>query len=257
MRKCLFCDQRADSAEDAWPRWITGQFVGSGQPLMEAERRGEKLPSWRLKRPELRIKWVCRECNNGWMSRLEENVIPYLQPLVAGQQSLLTDLCQTAIALWTMKTAMVLEGLDTTGTHCFSQTERERLRTLQSIPWRTTIWIAPSADPSLFVSSKVRHLDPADRKTVTGFSTTIGLAHIVLQALTIRVPDHVGPKTKITVAVRQSPWNDVTKQIWPPRPAAIRWPPTMALNGIGGIDAFAARFDTRGLPESETAELIV
>jgi hypothetical protein len=224
---------------------------------MEAERRGEKLSPWPLKRPELRIKWVCRACNNGWMSRLEESVMPYMQPLLAGQHSVLTDLGQATIALWTMKTSMVLEGLDTPDTHCFSQTERERLRTLQSIPWRTNIWIAPSTDPSLFVSSKVRHLDPTDRKTVTGFSTTIGLAHIVLQALTIRVPEDVGPKTKITVAVRQSPWNEMAQQIWPSQPLALRWPPAMALNGVAGIDAFAARFDTKDLPESMIHPMVV
>lgn len=216
-----------------------------------------KMTPWSLKRPELRVKRVCRTCNNEWMSRLESDVKPHLQPLLAGQTHTISYAAQATLSWWVVKTAMALEGVDTPDTFCYTQEERNQLRLLGAIPWKTLVWLAPSIDATLFASSKVRHFESKYPSKLSGFSTTIGLAHIVLQVLTMRVPQDVGPKTKITIAVRRSPWTDTTLQVWPPANSATRWPTKMALNGEGGIDEFANRFDMKGLAESDTEVLVV
>ena len=215
------------------------------------------MPPWSLKQPELRVKRVCRTCNNGWMSRLENDVKPQLQPLFAGQTHTISYPAQATLSLWAVKTAMALEGVDTPDTFCYAQEERNQLRLFGAIPWKTLVWLAPSIDPTLFASSKVRHFETNDPAKLSGFSTNIGLAHIVLQVLTMRVPQDVGPKTKVTISVRRSPWSDTTCQVWPAAHTAVRWPPKMALNGEDGIDEFANRFDMKGLADSETEALIV
>ena len=191
MRLCLFCSRRADSVEHAWPLWITNQFKGRQPAAVQAERAGVKLPSWNVHQPTMKIRCVCEHCNNGWMSELEGRVQPYLQPLLLGQSGALDSPGQTAIATWAVKTAMVLEGMEPTEKSGYSQLQRERLRLRSAIPWRTTIWLAASAEPDWFMSTKNRHLGEAE-EDISGVSITMGFAHVVLQVLTIRVPENVG-----------------------------------------------------------------
>ena len=230
MRSCLFCPVRADSLEDAWPRWITGQFKGPRPSEVRAERGGIKLKPWSTLQPELTIRCVCRACNNEWMSQLETKVQSFLQPLLAGQSGTVDIASQAVIALWAVKMAMVLEGLDAMEKRMYTQEQRERLRSSAEVPWRTSIWLAASADPAWFMSTKNRHIGVAEG--VAGASTTMGFGHIALQVLTIRVPESVGPKTAVTTDVGRGPWDELTVQIWPPR-ATINWPPAMGVNRRG------------------------
>jgi hypothetical protein len=188
MRRCLFCSSDANSLEDAWPRWITNQFKASQFVECQAERRGVQLKPWRVHQPELAVRCVCRPCNNGWMSQLEVQARRFLQPMLIGDRCGLDMASQTTIAVWSLKTAMVLEALDQPHQRAYSQLEREQLRTLSAIPWRTSVWLATSIDPSYFMSTKNRHLDAENTKNISGVSITMAFAHVVLQVFTIRVP---------------------------------------------------------------------
>lgn len=255
MRRCLFCCAIANSVEDAWPRWITNQFKGKRPAAVQAERAGIRLPSWNVHQPTLKIRCVCDQCNNGWMSRLENRVQPLLQPLVTGESGSLDMGGQTEIAIWAVKTAMVLEGMDPAEKRGYSQFQRECLRLRATIPWRTSIWLAASDAPDWFMSTKNRHTGETP-EGISGVSITMAFAHAVLQILTIRVPEDVGPKTEVTTDVRQGPWSQLTIQIWPPR-AEVRWPPSMGLNGEAGFDALAERFRTVDRTRSEIVTLAV
>ncbi len=193
MRRYLFCSSDANSLEDAWPRWITNQFKASQSAEVQAERRGVQLKPWRAHQPELPIRCVCRPCNNGWMSQLEVQAQRFLQPMLIGDRCGLDMAGQTTVAVWSLKTAMVLEALDQPHQRAYSQLEREQLRTLSAIPWRTSVWLATSVDPSYFVSTKNRHLDAENAKNISGVSITMAFAHVVLQVFTIRVPPQRKP----------------------------------------------------------------
>jgi hypothetical protein len=255
MRLCLFCSGAANSVEDAWPLWITNQFRGKRPSAVQAERGGVTLPSWNTYQPEMKIRCVCRQCNNGWMSVLEERVQPFLQPLLIGQPRVLDADAQTAIATWAVKTAMVLEGMDAPPKKGYSQLQRERLRLRAALPWRTSVWLAASADHGWFMSTKNRHLNESSGD-ISGTSTTMAFACVVLQVFTMRVPDNVGPGTLVTAQVRRGPWMEATVPIWPPRESA-NWPPPLALNGELGLDTLADRFSATGCDVDEIDELPV
>jgi hypothetical protein len=255
MRLCLFCSDRANSIEDAWPKWITNQFKGSRPSAVSAERAGVRLPSWTVHQPTLQIRCVCSRCNNEWMSRLEGQAQPFLQSLLMGNPCVLDRPAQTAVATWAVKTAMVLEGLDPGDKHVYSQLQRERFRLRAEMPSRTSVWLAASATPDWFMSAKNRHLG-AVPAGFAGISTTMGFAHLVLQVLTIRVPEDVGPTTKVTTDVRKGQWSDATVQVWPTR-EDLRWPPRLGLNGESGLSLLAERFATFDAPLGETEQLSV
>ena len=216
MRLCLFCSNSANSVEDAWPLWITNQFRGRQPSAVQAERAGIRLTSWNTHQPKLTIRCVCEECNNGWMSRLENRVQPLLQPLLTGQRSAMDMDGQATIATWAVKTAMVLEGMDPAEKRGYSQLQRERFRLRAAIPERTSVWLAASTDLEWFMSTKNRHLGDTSAD-ISGVSITMAFAHAVLQVFTIRVPETVGPETVVTANVRRGPWSEVTVPIWPHR----------------------------------------
>jgi hypothetical protein len=179
------------------------------------------------------------------MSERENLTKPFLQPLLMGERSELDAKAQATLAVWAVKTAMVLEALDAHDRHGFTPAERERMRSITEIPWRTSVWLAASVDPALFLSTKNRHLGVANVAGISGVSITVALAHAVLQVLRIRVPDDVGPQTVVTTSVKPAPWDRATVQIWPPaRTALISWPPPMGLNGEDGLNLLAERFST-------------
>lgn len=244
MRQCLFCARGANSREDAWPRWITDQFKCDRPIQLDAERQGIPLKPWHVYQPELVVRAVCEHCNNGWMSQLENRAKPILQPLLEGRRCGLDIADQTTIALWTLKTAMVLEGLDPAERRVYTQVEREHLRALSAIPVRTSVWICKAVDPSYFMSTKNRHLAHQDVASPSGASITLAFSHVVLQAFTIRVPANVGPATRVTVDVRRGPWEITTVRVWPAQTSTVSWPPVMGLNGEAGLDSLAERFNT-------------
>jgi hypothetical protein len=52
---------------------------------------------------------VCARCNNEWMKRLEDAVIPILTPMMLGQQLVLDEAALAALGAWVTKTALVFE----------------------------------------------------------------------------------------------------------------------------------------------------
>jgi hypothetical protein len=57
---------------------------------------------------------VCETCREGWVQRLEDDVKPFLLPMIAGEPTPLPPARQWLLARWAAKTAVVLEcSLDT------------------------------------------------------------------------------------------------------------------------------------------------
>ncbi|MBE3038288.1 MAG: hypothetical protein IMZ62_05705 [Chloroflexi bacterium] len=61
------------------------------------------------------------------MSQLEGQAQRFLQPLLMGESCTLDIAGQTIVALWSVKTAMVLEAVDPFQKRVYTQLERERL----------------------------------------------------------------------------------------------------------------------------------
>src|SRR5271157_1160905 len=85
------------------------------------------LKTWRVDRPELRLRRVCTTCNNGWMSQLEGRAIPVITRLLDHPACTL-DIhdCKT-LALWAVKTSMVLESINEPENWLYTDLERTLL----------------------------------------------------------------------------------------------------------------------------------
>jgi hypothetical protein len=94
--------------EHVYPKWLVALLDERLSPTeIEVLRDGQtrRAPSLNAT-----VKQVCKTCNNEWMSALEEDVRPFLTPMILGEAPVsLTPDNQHALACWTMKTALMVE----------------------------------------------------------------------------------------------------------------------------------------------------
>ena len=118
MKKCLFCQNPADSLEHVVPQWIyrciSPQTEGVFPVVVGRYVDGE---GYRDKREQISLAFkariVCDRCNTGWMRELESEVARILKPLLVTPFPVLShchfDQLRTdahVIALWLTKTAL-------------------------------------------------------------------------------------------------------------------------------------------------------
>ena len=109
------------SGEHLWSEWIH-KLVPKTKKFHIQETRPQwislnapNLPPYRLIRREgdpvtKRLKVVCeRHCNNGWMSRLEEEAKPCLTKLIKGEMASLNPQEQDGVAAWAAMKIIVAE----------------------------------------------------------------------------------------------------------------------------------------------------
>jgi hypothetical protein len=97
-------------------------------------RTGEPLLS--------KLKIVCKTCNSGWLSRIQNAAKPHLINLIEGRQAVLRADAQKTLAAWCTMVTMTSEYLthDST-TAAISQEERDWFRETQTPPKHWKIWI--------------------------------------------------------------------------------------------------------------------
>lgn len=110
---CVFCGTRGERAkEHVWPVWIQ-KVVEHGSALrveIHLTISGDKKNQRVLQNQALVLGSVCKSCNGGWMSKLEQDVAPTIKRLLAEPSPLggyVKAAEATALATWAMKTAIV------------------------------------------------------------------------------------------------------------------------------------------------------
>ena len=144
-RKCIFCGKRANSVEDAIPLWLARRYPA--EAIMDLQLgEGQPVISYQVKQPELRVKRVCRKCNNEWMNRLEERTKPIIIRLQE-EPSCELDIhdCQS-LALWTCKTAMVMEATKPPVQWVYTELDRCLLSLKDLMPESVEVWIVKCAE---------------------------------------------------------------------------------------------------------------
>ena len=156
-RPCVFCNRPMAAAggrtrEHAFPSWLLGLLTqGNDARVVHTVTGGKGMPvkrSWTSRRLDGAVKRVCAECNNGWMSELEESVARFLPTMVRGNERTYYDDGQRRLAAWATKTALMLElanpdferrrPLEDAFFHAMERTRTEP-------PTRTQVWVGAAA----------------------------------------------------------------------------------------------------------------
>lgn len=104
---CVFCDKKPTTEEHLFSKWtrelVPAQF-NSRLQLRTMSINGERVELERRKRAgdlaSLVVKAFCDNCNNVWMGKIEESVIPILTPMILGADMHLSRRDRQLIASW-------------------------------------------------------------------------------------------------------------------------------------------------------------
>ena len=118
VAKCIFCGIRyANSKEDYWPKWLQ-PHLPVRSPFTAFRTRAGKATSWtvnaKIKGDPTRqkIEVVCRECNSGWMSQIQNEAARLLKPYTQTKFMSVSDQEQQNLATWATVFTMVIEYYD-------------------------------------------------------------------------------------------------------------------------------------------------
>jgi hypothetical protein len=115
MKPCIFCGSTDGLADDEHviPKWARRAFDIQGWVTIHASDDPDtpRKQVGRLRHLNVVLKdLLCRRCNNEWLADLERAVAPVLMPMaLAEKPARLTPQTQAFIALWAVKTGLLLE----------------------------------------------------------------------------------------------------------------------------------------------------
>jgi hypothetical protein len=186
-----------------------------------------------------KIKCVCQECNNVWMSQLQETAKPFLIPMLTGQKTALYGKGQTVVSAWITMLVMVAEHLDRDKI-AISAAERQWLYIKRRPPSHWRIWIGKhcrEAHPLythnvLRIATEEEEIEglPLDTASESNTQTsTICLGeHLVIHIMSssVRVGRGLIRRWKLPPLIEP-----LMSEIWPVR-ANVTWPARTALTDV-------------------------
>ena len=141
-KKCIFCGGNGKkSKEHIWSEWMHPyiSLQGDGYHVSELHtaRWKEHLSSKQSKRQgpltTKKLRVVCRSCNSGWMSKLEMEVRPILEPILQGKYIDISSKEQLILSRWVALKVIVGEHSEG-DTHVTPFRDRESLMKDGKVP---------------------------------------------------------------------------------------------------------------------------
>jgi hypothetical protein len=214
-RTCVFCGRRADSLEHVWPQWISRHLANRGPFKLVDRTRGRTVQFGNVL--DVKIRRVCKTCNNGWMSQLETRAKPLLEPMFDGTPVTLHPNDQAVLALWSIKTLMMTD-LWHDNPDVFSPNHH----------WE----VYQTRKPPLDVSVLIAALEEAERNAVYSEAAQQGTERhrlmMTFERLVVQVR-LLAPSASV-----QHGWDTRRSavQLWPIERASVDWPPPEPLNAL-------------------------
>jgi hypothetical protein len=266
--KCIFCEGGAVpgnpmSGEHLWSDWMSDILPGDPGihhfEFFETKQRknttGERFERIRQGSANTkRIKVVCRECNNGWMSVLESEAKPFLKPLILGQPSLLGLSARKTLSEWFVLKALVAEHnavKSSAADPIFEQEARDRFKSHREIPFGCRIWLcmhnglkwscAYSGHSAGILPSGESPMPSPRRPNV--YAATFGLGALLGYVFATT-------SSELNDRIKFNGFVPPLRILWPVADADIRWPP---LHVLGDADGDRIANNVQALIDSSVA----
>jgi hypothetical protein len=242
---CAFCQSPGLTREHIWADWlrryIERTLESHTESVTVANRDGETETLFRRTGDphSRRIRCVCAACNNGWMSRLQVAVKPFLVPTLEGRRISFHRRAQGVLAAWCAMTAMVVEQLYRQQA-AIPQSHRDHLRLHHSAPSHWRIWLSRhEREKHKLISHRAMSFGtkedferigvPFENWASNTQTTTVCLGkHLLIHIMSSDIAWHNVRKYRFPVPV--APY---LYQIWPIRERIVSWPPPGAFNDDG------------------------
>jgi hypothetical protein len=241
-KPCIFCGEYGNQTkEHVLARWLEEIFprnardthtfgviddIRSYKPVEEADRL--RLMNKQGRAHTLKARVVCEPCNGGWLGNNQVDAKPYLSRLIRGEFIDLKKQGQAAVALWTVRAAMVAEFLHEPIAQNIDQEHRTLLMEGLAPPRGWFVWIGgyggvrPIVAHELISGQTGILTAPGANGPGPPFyihGVTIGLGRLIIYAAGTNLPEQ-----DFSVA------SDLLMRIWPPLNDTILWPPALLID---------------------------
>jgi hypothetical protein len=245
-KACVFCGARKKlTKEHVFAAWVGHLFPNLSKSTNEMIRRDGTVHVFESMPFTHTIRIVCVTCNTGWMSSIEGSVKSVLGPMLRrGLSATLTPSFQAQLAMWAVKSALVLDRMHP-AERVIPDSEYSRFYKSQQPSSKYVVWIGRRASffdhtgRELVVASRQEHITSfsadsaaskaeAEQWVVKGhtlFKITFTVGHVVFQIFGHDLPGTI---------VMNHAAADVLQQIWPVEPR-FAWPPPQPIEAIGGF----------------------
>ena len=116
---CIFCGANGKmSREHVFPSWLEELFPDLSEvdylrrlvTFSTDEHHQRPGPAF-----DVVVRDVCRDCNHGWMERLEAAARPILTPMLLDEPRVMTAVEQHIVGTWATKTMLTMQGANIGG----------------------------------------------------------------------------------------------------------------------------------------------
>ena len=239
MVTCIFCGlRRPASEEDVISKWIRRTLDPASEVIIRAEPTGAVS---RIQHLTVTLEnMVCQECNNTWMSRLENRgVKPFLEPMLTNKHAAtLNETQQRNLARWAVIKVLLMEHamrqrrahLRPAVGYAPSDPELAWLYGNDDPPPRSRVWLgAFDARGRILVTTQSRLLTsastPSAAPTVPAHMTTLTIGYVLLQVFSTNFVLADAGSVPAYDADPPQPYAQALSRIWPIGRSALQWPP--------------------------------
>lgn len=215
-------------------------FQSKGFTFRRKDHSGKVISQWHTAGVDLKVKIVCKNCNSGWMSKLEsERAMPAMTNLILGNH--VPEIVQTqadSIALFAFKTAIIADHMGRRHTSFFSRSIRHRFAELLAIPIDVRMWLV-GLDPTLGgrLDSNYSEFEYKPLGELYLHTCTFSAGQFGFQVLT----------AKSSFARTWSPivsLENLTVPLFPRFPSGVSWPLPNILRAPSHFDALSKRWSS-------------
>lgn len=243
-RRCAFCGREATlTGEHVWSDWV-GRLLGKRKVKFNLTEADGTRKEFVLGGLNHKVNVVCKTCNEGWMSKLEEEVKPIVKEMILeGTEANLSPDELKIIAAWAFTRAIIADHIRINRLPFFyDQATRRAFAQHRTLPRGVQMWIARVAEPcGILKGGDIK----AKEGTPAGFTLnvcTYAIGFLVVQITCPRWSKSANRKHHAPGKLTQSPeWDIVSIPFWPLPAGPIVWP---AANWMtkNSLDTYADRW---------------
>lgn len=243
--RCIFCSGTGLSKEHIWSDWISGliprndehgEYWGSMHraggsrdvewttPPGNSARQGSVL--------QRKVRKVCEQCNNGWMSRVVDRAKPHVERMILDKAIQLNRKEQTNLAAWIGVTTVIQEFANRQGARRIPLEERTSLMSTKAPPLSWSIWVAKYTGewwaPMRHYHIPMSYSKQSNANELNGPSGELQLTTFTLGCLLVHV--FTSTQAEMIAAYRLyiggASNAGKLQQLWPIVADTMNWPPT-------------------------------
>jgi hypothetical protein len=243
------------SGEHIWSKWLQKVFGKQTYNFRRIEHDAANVPrisaQWRAPFVDIKAHEVCEQCNNQWMSALENATKAVTEEMIVNGRSVsLPPNGIVTIAAFAFKTAVVVDHMNMRAARrpfagsFFEPATRQRFRRSLALPEDIHIWLAEfrsKASAAGCLRSYYFKNKTGPWKDFHFFVVTYVVGHLIFQIVCPRCAKIYRPRLPFPPLAQEPKWDAASVLMWPNYGFPVSWPPPQYF-GDDSIDTFSYRW---------------